>query len=90
MTMGSTLERNEAGATSKAARRTVERVMEIVAIDGTIHEAFRSILSTTHLRREVLDAAIDLCDESPEWDGPEFERTRNLLVLANRSLPLAA
>jgi hypothetical protein len=73
-----------------AARNTIERVMAIVAVDGTIHDAFRAILNTTHLRRAVLDAAIDLCDENPEWDGPEFERTRALLALANRSLPLAA
>jgi hypothetical protein len=73
-----------------AARHTVEGVMEIVALDGTIHEAFRSILHTTRLRRDVLDAAIDLCDEDPEWTGPEFARTRSLLALAHRALPLAA
>jgi hypothetical protein len=88
--MGRTLERTEQGAASAAARQTVERVMEIVAVDGTIHEAFRSILRTTQLRREVLDAAIDLCDENPEWDGPAFERARGWLLLANRALPLAA
>ena len=75
---------------NNAARHTVECVREIVAADGTIHEAFRSILHTTHLQRSVLDEAIQLCLDEPEWQGPEFERTRGLLALANRSLPLAA
>jgi hypothetical protein len=88
--MEMTLERTTRGSTNTAARDTVARVMEIVALDGTIQEAFRSILHTTHLRRSVLDAAIDLCDEDPEWEGPALERTRALLGLAHRSLPLAA
>jgi hypothetical protein len=75
---------------TEAARRTVERLTEIVARGGTTHEAFRTIVNTTAMQRNVLDAAILLCTQEAEWQGDTFDRTRSLLQLAQRSLLMAA
>ena len=68
------------------ARKTVESLVVIVLRDAPLDEAFKSIIRTTSLRRDVVDAAVRICETDETHDGDVLRRVRHILVLAKRSL----
>jgi hypothetical protein len=68
------------------ARTTVESLVVIVLREAPLDEAFKSIIRTTSMRRDVVDAAVRLCETDETHDGQILRRVRHILVLAKRSL----
>jgi hypothetical protein len=69
------------------ARQTVDALVELIDGDAPLDEQFKMIIRTTSLRRDVVDAAVRLCEDGrAAHERDMLRRVRSVLVLARRSL----
>jgi hypothetical protein len=75
-------------STEERARRTVDALVAMIAEDAPLDDQFKAIIRTTSLQRDVVDAAVAICDNGSDTghERDVLRRVRSVLVLARRSL----